>query len=190
MDEHQSIFPTKDYISFTAMNPDALAWKKARNGACAHYVMVSKFQWKPFWLATQRDPQNDWTATQIGVNYDVFAQAPLSICILTAGSCTDWSHQCSAGSVASQTQEYIPSLDAQHLWDKCESTMPCQSAEITMVMSFILHSGREEPVVFNLFSAKECSNLSFYDNSGRHMALEGIHPVTPRGDPNLGQWDL
>ena len=38
--------------------------------------MVSKFQWKPFWLATQRDPQNDWTATQNGVNYDVFAQAP------------------------------------------------------------------------------------------------------------------
>ena len=22
------------------------------NGGCAHYVMVSKFQWKPFWLAT------------------------------------------------------------------------------------------------------------------------------------------
>ena len=38
--------------------------------------MVSKFQWKPFWLATQRDPQNDWTATQNRVNYDVFAQAP------------------------------------------------------------------------------------------------------------------
>ena len=38
--------------------------------------MVSKLQWKPFWLATQRDPQNDWTATQDGVNYDVFAQAP------------------------------------------------------------------------------------------------------------------
>ena len=34
------------------------------NGACAHYIMVSKFHWKPFWLATQRDPQNDWTATQ------------------------------------------------------------------------------------------------------------------------------
>ena len=49
------------------------------NGACAHYVMVSKFQWKPFWLATQRDPQNDWTATQNRVNYDVFAQAPLLI---------------------------------------------------------------------------------------------------------------
>ena len=47
-----------------------------RNGACAHYVMVSKFQWKPFWFATQRDPQNDWTATQNRVNYDVFAQAP------------------------------------------------------------------------------------------------------------------
>ena len=50
-----------------------------RNGACAHYVMVSKFQWKPFWLATQRDRQNDWTATQNRVNYDVFAQAPLEI---------------------------------------------------------------------------------------------------------------
>ena len=46
------------------------------NGACAHYVMVSKFQWKPFWLATQRDPQNDWTATPNRVNYDVVAQAP------------------------------------------------------------------------------------------------------------------
>ena len=50
-------------------------WKK--NGACTHYVMVSKFQWKPFRLATQRDPQNDWTATQNRVNYDVFTQAPL-----------------------------------------------------------------------------------------------------------------
>ena len=29
------------------------------HGACAHYVMVSKFQWAPFWLATQRDPQSD-----------------------------------------------------------------------------------------------------------------------------------
>ena len=55
--------------------------KSEGNGACAHYVMVSKFQWKPFWLqsATQRDPQNDLTATtatQNRVNYDVFAQAP------------------------------------------------------------------------------------------------------------------
>ena len=49
------------------------------NGACAHYVMVSKFQWKPFWLATQRDPQNDWTATQNRVNYDVFAQVPFGL---------------------------------------------------------------------------------------------------------------
>ena len=51
---------------------------ESKNGACAHYVMVSKFQWKPFWFTTQRDPQNDWTATQNRVNYDVFAQAPLS----------------------------------------------------------------------------------------------------------------
>ena len=48
------------------------------DGACAHYVMVSKFQWKWLWLVTQLlDPQNDWTGWQIRVNYDVFAQAPL-----------------------------------------------------------------------------------------------------------------
>ena len=45
--------------------------------ACAHYVMAPKFQWEPFWLVTQRDPQNDLTANQNRVNYDVFAQAPL-----------------------------------------------------------------------------------------------------------------
>ena len=54
-------------------------YSQAVNRACAHYVMVSKFQWKPFWLATQRDPQNDWTATQNRVNYDVFAQAPFKL---------------------------------------------------------------------------------------------------------------
>ena len=54
---------------------------KAIKWACVHYVMVSKFQWKPFWLATQRDQQNDhaWTATQNRVNNDVFAQAPLGL---------------------------------------------------------------------------------------------------------------
>ena len=55
------------------------------NGACARYVMVSKFQWKPFWLATQRDPQNDWTTTQNRVNYDVFAQAPLCKSVTNSG---------------------------------------------------------------------------------------------------------
>ena len=30
-------------------------------------------EWKPFWLATQLYPQNDWTGWQNGVNYDVFA---------------------------------------------------------------------------------------------------------------------
>ena len=33
------------------------------NRGCAHYVMVSKIQWKPFRLATQLYPQNDWTGT-------------------------------------------------------------------------------------------------------------------------------
>ena len=37
--------------------------------------MASKFQRKPFWLATQLYPQNDWTGWQNGVNYDVCAQA-------------------------------------------------------------------------------------------------------------------
>ena len=35
-----------------------------------------------FGFATQRDPQNDWTATQNRVNYDVFAQTPLCVRLL------------------------------------------------------------------------------------------------------------
>ena len=38
------------------------------NGDRAHYVMVSKLHWKPFWHATQLYPQNDWTRWQNGVN--------------------------------------------------------------------------------------------------------------------------
>ena len=30
------------------------------NGGHAHYIIESKVQWKPFWLATQQYPQNDW----------------------------------------------------------------------------------------------------------------------------------
>ena len=44
----------------------------------AHYVMVSKIQWKPFWLATQPYLQNDWTGWQNGVNDDVCVHAPSS----------------------------------------------------------------------------------------------------------------
>ena len=62
----------------TELNHD-FANQKLFNGACVHYVMVSKFQWKPFCHATQRDPPNDWTATQNRVNYDVIAQASLHI---------------------------------------------------------------------------------------------------------------
>ena len=39
--------------------------------------MVSKIQWKPFWLATQLYPPNDWTGWQNGANNDLCAQAPL-----------------------------------------------------------------------------------------------------------------
>ena len=38
--------------------------------------MVSKLQWKPFWLASQLYPQNDWTGWQNGVDDDVCIQAP------------------------------------------------------------------------------------------------------------------
>ena len=30
------------------------------NGGRAHYIIESKVQWKPFWLANQQYPQNDW----------------------------------------------------------------------------------------------------------------------------------
>ena len=51
---------------------------KDSNGAGAHYVIVSRIQWKPFWFATQLYPHNDRTGWQNGVNYDVFAQAPFN----------------------------------------------------------------------------------------------------------------
>ena len=41
------------------------------NEASGHYVMVSRSQWKPFWLATHLYPQNDWTGWQFPVCYDV-----------------------------------------------------------------------------------------------------------------------
>ena len=63
----------------TGKNQEKCTQQHARWGLCAlRNGILSTFQWKPFWLATQRDPQNDWTATQNRVNYDVFAQAPLS----------------------------------------------------------------------------------------------------------------
>ena len=49
---------------------------RLHNGGRVHYVMLSRIQWKPFWLATQLYPQNDWTGWQNGVNYDVCAQSP------------------------------------------------------------------------------------------------------------------
>ena len=67
--------------------------RHSHDGACAHYGMVSKIQWKPFWLATQRDPQNDWTATQHRVNYDVFAQAPFMKSSLVLSLYTLYTHQ-------------------------------------------------------------------------------------------------
>ena len=30
------------------------------NGGRAHYIIESKVQWKPFWLAIQQYPENDW----------------------------------------------------------------------------------------------------------------------------------
>ena len=50
--------------------------KKHGNGACPHYVMASKFQWKPFWLATQLYSQKSQKSKvrRFRVNYDVFAK--------------------------------------------------------------------------------------------------------------------
>ena len=46
-------------------------------GGHAHYVMVSKIQWRPFGAATQLYPQNDWAERQKGVSFDVFARGPI-----------------------------------------------------------------------------------------------------------------
>ena len=60
------------------------------NGACAHFVMVTRIQWKPFWLATHLYPQNDWIGSQFRVNYDITADS----CKLTVSACRASSLQC------------------------------------------------------------------------------------------------
>ena len=77
--------------------------------------MVSKIQWKPFWLATKIFPQNDWAGWQIRVNYDVirvnydvirvnydaFAQASLTRLKFAAKTCytTNETHISAAGHI-------------------------------------------------------------------------------------------
>ena len=56
--------------------PDHYVEKAETNGACAHYVMVSKFQWKPFCLPASEIHRMTGPPSQNRVNYDVLAQAP------------------------------------------------------------------------------------------------------------------
>ena len=49
------------------------------NGGRVNYIMVSRIQWKPIWLATQLCPNMTGLGSKNGVNDDVFAQAPLKI---------------------------------------------------------------------------------------------------------------
>ena len=87
-----------------------------------------------------------WEAARLMVREELFFYFFI-LFFLTADSAS-WlfrpvgPHQCSAESVASWAREFMPSLDALHLWDKCKNTMPCQSAQITMVMS--LHQGWQQ----------------------------------------------
>ena len=46
-------------LLFTALN------KQRADGGHAHYDMVSKSQWKPFWFATQLYSKNDWAGYQL-----------------------------------------------------------------------------------------------------------------------------
>ena len=40
------------------------------------YVVVSKSQWKPFWLTTHLYAQNDWTGWHFRVSYDICTRTP------------------------------------------------------------------------------------------------------------------
>ena len=92
------------------------------NGACVHYVMKPKFQWKPSWLATQWDPQNDWTGWQIVYTTTTYwHRSHPQIVILskeqysTGGA--EFIHQ--FRSYASQRQKINPGCwrGAAHVWD-------------------------------------------------------------------------
>ena len=47
------------------------------NEVHVHSVVVSRTQWKPFWLATKVCPQNDWAGWHIRVKYGVRTQTTL-----------------------------------------------------------------------------------------------------------------
>ena len=84
-------------------------------------VMVPKFQWKPSWLATQWDPQNDWTGWQIVLTTTYWHRSHPQIVILskeqysTGGA--EFIHQ--FRSYASQRQKINPGCwrGAAHAWD-------------------------------------------------------------------------
>ena len=82
------------------IQPGAVKW-----GLCAlrHGIQISMEAF--FWLATQRDPRNDWTATQNRVNYGVFAQAPLFLW-------RHWKHLNFMHSVTSENQFHFTRLYA------------------------------------------------------------------------------
>ena len=42
------------------------------------YVMISKVQWKTFWLATQFKPKSSWAGWQVRVNYYVMRIDPVT----------------------------------------------------------------------------------------------------------------
>ena len=71
------------------------------------------------------------------LKWDVVSEASLPQAAKTAASLTASVFRVSTvqrWSWAGSTHEFMPCVDAPHLWDRCERTMPCQSTQITMVM--------------------------------------------------------
>ena len=123
------------------------------SGACAHYV-VSKFRWKPFWLATQRDTQNDWAANQTRVNYDVFAQAPFkcshveSLQSLQNQSCRQ--SFCASPSLTSAHHESIFRHSALYLYSSsCSGNRVKQAFVLWMSFAYIRYPYHTEKMAEN-----------------------------------------
>ena len=51
--KHIDIVSDNDFREHNYVNSALCTLKVSCYGVCAHYVIVCKIQWKPFWLATQ-----------------------------------------------------------------------------------------------------------------------------------------
>ena len=74
----------------------------------------------------------------------------------------------------------MPSLDVLHLWDKCKSKMPCQSSQITTVISLAQRPTAMAPTEQSAQQAHEEPN-------NRRQLVIGLKRIPIVSNPSLNR---